>query len=411
MATGVGLRIGNAECVAAVVTTGCESEPEFVTREAVLHLSDGGDAVLGGPAPTGYHSVTGFAAKVGDPNGIPVDAGPAYRAEDLVATAVFCMINIVAEQLSPPTEIYATFPPSWPGGGVDALREALDYLGLRSVTLLSADEAAVLPGEEPAHGAALTAYAAALATSSGHDARIGVVTTDSFAGSSGPVVGALAYSAVEPAAQPPVIPFTPVAGGAAADAGSAPVAELPVTQPVPPKRRPIPALLGALAAAAILLGGGVAVVLGNTAASTDAPPLPPVEAAPSTTTTVPPAPIAFPTEVPLPPPAVRPVDLTTPPPPPAPRQVTTPAPPPPPPAVVTTTPPPPPPPPSTTRPPRTTTATTESTTEPSTPPTPSTEPTTTTAVPTPPSTTTQRRLPFDNPLPLPTLFPQVERPR
>src|SRR6266568_4200274 len=143
MATGVGLRIADDECLAAIVSSATPEpgapapEPVFVVREPVLHMSDDGDTELGGDPPAGHsHSITGFVSAVGDPAGIPVDDGEAYRAEDLVATALFCLIDLAADQLSGPADFYATHPADWPDQDVLALRDALDYLGLRSVDLV-----------------------------------------------------------------------------------------------------------------------------------------------------------------------------------------------------------------------------------------------------------------------------------
>ncbi|MGH8883338.1 MAG: hypothetical protein ACRD0P_39360, partial [Stackebrandtia sp.] len=111
MATGVGLQITDDECVAAIVTDGEDrnaSEPLYIVRESILHMSDDGDTALGGAAPPGHtHSITGFVGAVGDPTGITVDAGEAYRAEDLVATAIFCLINLATDHLNGPAEFYA----------------------------------------------------------------------------------------------------------------------------------------------------------------------------------------------------------------------------------------------------------------------------------------------------------------
>ena len=112
MATGVGLRIADDECLAAIVSSTTPEpgapapEPIFVVREPVLHMSDDGDTELGGDPPVGHaHSITGFVSAVGDPAGIPVDEGEAYRAEDLVATALFCLIDLAAAHLNGPARV------------------------------------------------------------------------------------------------------------------------------------------------------------------------------------------------------------------------------------------------------------------------------------------------------------------
>ncbi|MEU1525156.1 hypothetical protein ACH474_31190 [Nocardia rhamnosiphila] len=147
MATGVGLHIAEYACTAAVVDD--DGDPHFILREPVLYMSEDGDAALGGVvAPPGHsHTITGFVAAVGDPAGVVVDDGEAYRGEDLLATALFCLINLTAEHLNGPAEFYAAHPAGWDAGQVLALRGALDYLGLKSVALVGEDE---LPAG-PAH--------------------------------------------------------------------------------------------------------------------------------------------------------------------------------------------------------------------------------------------------------------------
>ncbi|WP_405486881.1 hypothetical protein [Nocardia sp. NBC_00511] len=172
MATGVGLRIADDESVVAVVTGDDATLPvHYIVRESVLHMSDDGDAVLGGDQPDGHsHSIRGFVTTVGDPAGISVDDGEAYRAEDLMATAAFCLINLAADHLNGPAEFYATHPTGWPEANIRALREALDYLGLKAVVLVSERD---LPqpdsdtGKSLAYNAARAALAAVLSTPAG----------------------------------------------------------------------------------------------------------------------------------------------------------------------------------------------------------------------------------------------------
>ncbi|MFI6871342.1 hypothetical protein [Nocardia sp. NPDC050406] len=171
MATGVGLRIADDECVAAIVTGDDATLPvHYIVRESTLHMSDDGDAVLGDEQPDDHsHSISGFVAKVGDPAGIPVDDGEAYRAEDLWATAAFCLINLAADHLNGPAEFYATHPTGWQDEQIRAVRDALDYLGLKSVVLVSERDLSVETdtGKALAYQAARTALAAVLATPAG----------------------------------------------------------------------------------------------------------------------------------------------------------------------------------------------------------------------------------------------------
>ncbi len=263
MATGVGLRIAEDECIAAIVAGGGDSEetpePFYIARESVLHMSDDGDTALGGDAPPGHsHSIRGFVSAIGDPTGIPVDAGEAYRAEDLLATAVFCLINLAAEHLNGPAEFYATHPAGWPAAHIRGLREALDYLGLRSVVLVSEGD---LPtgedGRGQARNAARAALAAVLSTPAGTTppdpaaAENALVITDVL-----PAVPASAATMQAYSAAIPVPPATPAPEAMTVAATAAAAVETILGEP--PRNRRTPWLI---AAAAVLVGlalGGIA---------------------------------------------------------------------------------------------------------------------------------------------------------
>ncbi|MGA4787056.1 hypothetical protein [Nocardia sp. AB354] len=339
MATGVGLRIAEDECIAAIVTSGGETdetpEPLYIARESVLHMSDEGDTALGGEAPPGHtHSITGFVRSVGDPAGITVDDGEAYRAEDLVATAIFCLINLAAEHLSGPAEFYATHPGDWPAEYVRGLREALDYLGLRSVVLVSDAD---LPASEDSRGhardAARAALTAVLATPAGTTppdptgTENALVVTDVL-----PAVHAAdgtvqAYSAAMPAAEP--APEAEPAAMTVAATVAAP-AEVPPAEPKRSRRTPL-LIAAAAAIAGLVLGGIAAALLLHDDAATPVPttgvsgraeaPTPPV-----TTTVAPPPPPVAPEPAPQEYPETTTETTTTPPPPPPPTPTVTPTP-------------------------------------------------------------------------------------
>jgi hypothetical protein len=342
MATGVGLRIADDECLAAIVTGGSgepgeqASEPNVVVRESILHMSEDGDTELGGDPPAGTsHSITGFASAVGDPAGISVDEGEAYRAEDLVATALFCLIDLAAPHLSGPAEFYAVHPADWPAAQVLALRDALDYLGLRSVVLISE---AILPdahtGREYATAAARDALAAVLSTPAG-------TTPPDPSLAENPLESTDVLPAIrdpEPQAYSAAIQIdrsTPPAPAPAEEPTATRVAPA-VAAPAAANSRRIPMLIAAAAAIGLLLGGiAVALLLGGTSATptpsvTDARSDPSATAQPTTTT--PPPPTTTTTRVPIPVVPHTPIRRTVVPPPP---QTTTP---PPPPVTTTTTP-------------------------------------------------------------------------
>ncbi|MGV9414212.1 hypothetical protein ACWDOP_30300 [Nocardia sp. NPDC003693] len=235
MATGVGLRIADDESVVAVVTGDDATLPvHYIVRESVLHMSDDGDAVLGGDPPeSGAHSIRGFVTAVGDPAGMPVDEGEAYRAEDLMATAAFCLINLAADLLEGPAEFYATHPTGWPESNVRALREALDYLGLKAVVLVSERDLPQSSADDTAksfaYNAARAALAAVLATPAGvtppdptASTQNSAEVTDILPAVSKHAPLAQAYSAAIPVATTaePVVPAPVAAPSPGRDRGS-----------------------------------------------------------------------------------------------------------------------------------------------------------------------------------------------
>ncbi|MCU1648156.1 MAG: Translation initiation factor [Nocardia sp.] len=274
MATGVGLRIADDESVVAVVTGDDATLPvHYIVRESILHMADDGDAVLGGDPPEGpSNSIRGFVSAVGDPAGMPVDEGEAYRAEDLMATAAFCLINLAADHLNGPAEFYATHPTDWPDENIQALREALDYLGLKSVVLVSERD---LPppdaedtGKSFAHNAARAALAAVLATPAGLTPPDPTASTQNAAD----VTDILpALSAAEPLAQAYSAAFP---AATTVDSAVGPItAEQPIVQlPRQGANRGPYMIAAATAIIGLLLGGlGVAAVL----RPDDSPPGPP----------------------------------------------------------------------------------------------------------------------------------------
>ncbi len=308
MATGVGLRIAEDNCAAAIVTD--NGEPTFIVRESILHMSDDGDTVLGGPAPEGRtHSITGFASAVGDPAGICVDDGAAYRAEDLVATALFCLINLTAEHLNGAAEFYATYPVGWPSEYVLALRDALDYLGLKSVLLVSEGDLpgsdAVAPELSYAHDAARAALTAVLATPAGatppdpSNAENSTIVTDVIPAVPTPEVQPQAYSAAMPVAQPLI------------------ATEVDETTPEPPsaatpkKDRGTPLLIAVAVGIGLILGGIGVGVLFHDPGSTPVPTVPDAKSDPVSTSPAPQPPMVSTEPVTTPPPTIEPPVVIT----------------------------------------------------------------------------------------------------
>lgn len=150
MTMGVGLRIGDVVSTAVVASNEPGSpDPIVIVRDTVLHMLPGGTAVFGGSAPpdTGVHSVSGFLTRVGEDEGVEVSDGMLYRAEDLVAGAIRCLLRD-CEPLPTggglgggPPDIMASYPTRWDPTAVSALDDALGFAGLSHISLVSDAEA------------------------------------------------------------------------------------------------------------------------------------------------------------------------------------------------------------------------------------------------------------------------------
>ncbi|NLU84918.1 hypothetical protein [Rhodococcus sp. HNM0569] len=150
MTIGVGLRIGGIVSTAVVASNDPGSpDPVVIVRDTVLHMSPDGTALFGGAAPTGnpdVASVSGYLARVGEPEGVPV-GDTMYRAEDLVAGSIRCLLRD-CEPLPDRggagggrPDVMVAYPTKWDTHSVAALRDALDYSGMSSVSLVSDAEA------------------------------------------------------------------------------------------------------------------------------------------------------------------------------------------------------------------------------------------------------------------------------
>ncbi|MBF6472903.1 MULTISPECIES: hypothetical protein [Nocardia] len=315
MATGVGLRVAEDACTAVIVTDGDE-EPRYIVRESILHMSEDGDAELGGPASAGHaHSITGFVPAVGDPAGISVDDGEAYRAEDLVATALFCLINLAAEHLSGPAEFYATHPADWTAEHVRSLRDALDYLGLRSVLLVSEGE---LPsaetgagGDSFAYDAARGALAAVLATPAGATPPDPSTAENSTVDTI--VIPAVPSTEAQPQAYSAAFPIAEPIGAVAAEPEPS---EKPTRAAVPAQEpRRMPLLIAGAALIGLVLGGIVVALLFRDSGDTPVPPLPDAQSEQTSVPAPPPPPVTSattPTTAEQPEPPVVITETTTP---------------------------------------------------------------------------------------------------
>lgn len=325
MTTGVGLTVGDSVSTAVVTASG--TDVRTIEHPSVLFTAPDGTVQLGDPGTESTGAVRDFLARVGEPAGIEY-AGSLTRAEDLVATAMFCLFREASDGLSGTVKVTATHPSDWAPEIVTKLRESLDYMGLGDATLIPESVALAASPESPAHGAALLAAGLALTD---EDTS---ADTESI-----PVVEAplhTAYSAVT------AVP------AAAASADAFPSAETeastPASTPTAPAKRPDrrPLIIAGVAAAALVVAGGAVAFALTGNGSTAVPSIQDAQTAAVTTTTTRPTPVApavFPTastqevavttevEAPIPvapPPA--PVETTSvfvPPPPPPPTTTTT----------------------------------------------------------------------------------------
>ncbi|MEE2034307.1 Hsp70 family protein [Rhodococcus chondri] len=120
-------------------------DPAPIERRTAVHLHSDGTATLGDhhAADGSTSSFVEFVDRLGRATGVRANDGSLSRAEDLVATAMECLLADAMTLIG--DERYtavATHPTEWPPSTVAVLRNALDYVGLRHVSLISDAEAA-----------------------------------------------------------------------------------------------------------------------------------------------------------------------------------------------------------------------------------------------------------------------------
>lgn len=146
MSVGVGLRVGNSVSSVAVTSSSPgRPDPAPIERRTAVHLHSDGTATLGDHDffDGTTSSFTDFVGSIGRSGGVRANDGSLSRAEDLVATATECLLADAARLIGDqPYTAVATHPTGWPPSTVAVLRNALDYVGLRHVSLISDAEAA-----------------------------------------------------------------------------------------------------------------------------------------------------------------------------------------------------------------------------------------------------------------------------
>ncbi|MCE5287876.1 MAG: Hsp70 family protein [Nocardiaceae bacterium] len=154
MSSGLGIAIGSTNSTAAVCPVEQRNDRDaglpVTSYPTLLRLSADAAPILGArrvrsaTATTGGSVVIdGFAARVGDPVGILAEDGATYAGEDLVATAVGCLVHEAAVEMKVDGAVMVAYPSHWNTYTTNTLREALSRAGLADATPVS-DSAAVV---------------------------------------------------------------------------------------------------------------------------------------------------------------------------------------------------------------------------------------------------------------------------
>ena len=156
---GVGLAVGNKRSIAAIAKP--DSELVTLERESVLHHAPDGTVQLGETA-TGSAGLRGFLDRVGTDD---TDNFSEHmtRGEELVATAMYCLVKEVRALTEHNLDISAVIPAGWSSDSVDALRVALDSMDLDGVELIPEEDASAAWAADPDADDSAARGAAALA--------------------------------------------------------------------------------------------------------------------------------------------------------------------------------------------------------------------------------------------------------
>ncbi|MGK8521044.1 Hsp70 family protein [Nocardia asteroides] len=152
----LGITVGASNSVAVAATEdgddgiGPSGGGYLRSHPSVLRLSPDMEPTLGAAArSTGRHSsdvlLEGFLARVGDPVAILAEDGSSYSAPDLVATAIGCLVDEIAEETgrNATQATVACHPAWWSRHTVQIQRDALERAGLGEVTLVPEPTAAI----------------------------------------------------------------------------------------------------------------------------------------------------------------------------------------------------------------------------------------------------------------------------
>ncbi|MGU3432680.1 hypothetical protein ACNHUS_06645 [Actinomycetes bacterium M1A6_2h] len=256
-ARAAGLHVTNTTSTAVLIDASTR-EPIGVpiTVPTILALGADGESSLGEPTESGLDSTRDFVDRVGDPTGVTSAQGVAMRAEDLVATTLFLLVRDLSGPDGNVPAATAAYPAGWTSEQVELLREAMDFIGLSTVSLTPDSPAlrSSVPSADPAVAAAAGAALVAADVASADP------STDSFSAGASEAATVAAYAAVPP------------------------VASVETTSTRSPgARRRTAFLVGAVAISGLLLTAGIVGVVAQS--STPTTPVPTIESADSANST------------------------------------------------------------------------------------------------------------------------------
>lgn len=134
---GVGLDVGNTHCTTVIASPGVT--PVIIEHESVLHHSPDGTVLLG-RTDTTSPGVRGFLDRT---PASEESATPTRQtsSEELVATALYCMVQQARERTGQPLSVVAAIPATFSPASITALRTSLDNMGLDYIDLVPRSEA------------------------------------------------------------------------------------------------------------------------------------------------------------------------------------------------------------------------------------------------------------------------------
>lgn len=147
MTVRIGITIGDATSVAVCRTDG-EDDPTIFTSATVLAVDTDGSVLFADdvdvPAMRAPNFATDFVGALPRSDGFSLADGQSVRPEDLMARAVWCMVESVHAMADDDDRVLVvTHPARWSRNSRNRLRDGLDHVGLPEARLVSEADAAV----------------------------------------------------------------------------------------------------------------------------------------------------------------------------------------------------------------------------------------------------------------------------